>query len=213
MVASDDFKSLVPGVTSTDDIGSEVGPALIYQYMFERKTSPWEAASWDEEDLHKFSVDEWDIDRLYSLKCYEEGEYSEGDYYFVARVKHGEKHVFVELSASCDSSGFECHGGGEIYVTADVNVFYNVIACGLSNQEAVHASLLEDGYDVVPQYQVTPCPVTSWHNPSKLMFLCHEAIRDNSHLLGHFPAVLPPSLSKSIREFISVHEAVEDSLY
>lgn len=210
MVALDGLKSLLPDVTTTDEISDQVGAALCYQYMFVRKTSPWEMASWDQKELMNFSVDADDIDRLYSLDCNEEGDYSEGNYYLVARVRHGDRHIFVELIASCDSTGFECQGGGELYITANPNIFYNVVAQRLSNHEAVLASLVEDGYSIVPQTNAASCPVTSWHNPPRLMLLCHEAVRDNKQRLAHYSDVLPKSLTDSIHEFIQVWEAMED---
>lgn len=210
MVACVDLKSLVADVKTADEISDQVGSALLYQYMFERKTAPCERASWDEEELKDFEVDEDDIDRLYSLDCHEDENYSEGDYHLAARVRRGDMHVFVELIASCDSSGFECQGGGELFITANANIFYNVVACQLDNQEAILASLLEDGYDIVSQVGGRLCPVTSWHNPSRLMFLCHEAIRDNKQRLPHYRDVLPKSLADSVLEFIQVREAMED---
>nr|BDT63178.1 MAG: hypothetical protein [Hemigrapsus takanoi nimavirus] len=107
MMALVGLRSLVLDVKSEDVIIDQVGAALSYQYMFERKTSPGEMACWDQEELMNFCVKSENIDRLYSLDCHEDGDYSEGDYYLVARVRHGDRHVFVELIASCDSTGFE----------------------------------------------------------------------------------------------------------
>ena len=61
-----DFKSLVPDIKTVDDIDYYVGYPLIYQYMFERKTSPWEMSTWDD-NLYSFEIDTDYVDRLYAV--------------------------------------------------------------------------------------------------------------------------------------------------
>ena len=182
----------------------------MYQYMFERKTSPWEMASWDEGDLQNFEIESELINRLYSIKRIEYDDYSAGSYYLLARMKYKEKNVFVELNASCDSSGFDCQGGGELYVTADATTFYNAMASPLNERESILASLYEDDYDIAIQPEAAVSRVSSWHNPSPLLFLCHVAVRDNKHRLAHYPEVLPKCITESLSEFIRVKEAMDD---
>ena len=201
------FKSLVPEVETADEIDDYVGYPLLYQFMFERKTSPWEMSSWDEEELQNFQIDVDQIDRLYSVTYNREDDDMSGDdgFYLLARMKYMDKDMFVELIASCGSSGFARQGGGVIYITSNPNIFYNTTAIG-REKDKILSSLLEDGYDITVQ----PEAVSSWHNPPKLLFLCHKAVRDNQDCLAHYPEVLPQSLTNSLNDFIRVKEAMDD---
>ena len=202
------LKSFVPHVKTVDDIEELIGYALLYQYMFDRRTSPWEI--WEKDELDKFEIDLYKIDRLYSVIHNSYDEYRDGSFFLVARMIYKNMNVFVDFSASCDSSGFDCCGGGEIYVTTDVNLFYNAIAYKLNdNQEGnILTSLLEDGYEITIQPEVTN-RISSWHNPSKLVYLCHVFIRNNEERLAHYSNVLPPSLVNSVKDFIKVKKAMD----
>ena len=199
------FKSLVPEVKTADEIDDYVGYPLLYQYMFERKTSPWEMSSWNKEDLQNFQIDVDQIDRLYSVTR-EDDDMSGGRFYLLARMKYTDKDMFVELIASCDSSGFDCQGGGEIYITSNPNIFYNTTAIG-REKDKILTSLLEDGYEITIQPEVNS--VSSWHNPPNLLSLCHKAVRDNQHCLAHYPDVLPKLLTNSLNDYIRVKEAMD----
>ena len=207
MATAAGFKSLVPEVKTADEIAKCVGYPLLYEYMFEHKTSPWEMSSWNEEDLQNFQIDVDQIDRLYSVTNTQEHDMLGGDFYLLARMKHMNKDMFVELKAFCDSSGFDCHGDGSIYITSNPNIFYNTMVIG-SERENILSSLLEDGYKITIQPEVNS--VSSWHNPPNLLFLCHKAVRDNQHCLAHYPDVLPKPLTNSLNDFIRVKEAMDD---
>lgn len=207
--ASEDFKSLMPNVKSAEDVDDELYYGLSYQWMFERKTSPFEKF-WDEEDP-RFDIEANDIDRLYYMRAIRTGEYNESDYCLVGRMKYKGGHVFVEMYAGCDSSGFDCQGQGYIYVTADPNIFYNVVAVQLDNSDDILQSLLDDGYKITCVEAVTD-RVTAWNNPCRLLFLCHEAVKDNIDRLAHYSDVLPPPLAKTMDEFLKYREASDDYL-
>lgn len=77
------FKSLVDGVTLLSHIEDKMQPALSYQYMFEKKTSPWEMSQWDQDELQQFTVKVTDIDRLYYIFCSGDGG-SDATFYMLA---------------------------------------------------------------------------------------------------------------------------------
>ncbi|KAK4287143.1 hypothetical protein Pmani_039778 [Petrolisthes manimaculis] len=98
-------------------------PSLNYQVMFVRKTSPWERSEWDDEELSDFTLELEEVDRLYYI--HENQSSDDNDYFHIlARVcrggggetkkeekkkekKESHQYLFVELSASCDNTGFE----------------------------------------------------------------------------------------------------------
>nr|WOZ57630.1 hypothetical protein MmNV_37 [Menippe mercenaria nudivirus] len=204
------FKSLNSEVKTNEDLDEILGHALIYQYMFDNKTSPWERSSWGEDELENFKIDVDCIDRLYFVSCIRYGDYSEAEYAMLARMEYNGKKVFIDFSASCDSTGFDCQGGGETYVTFDVNIFYNVIVSVRNDSGCILESLQEDGYDITILPGIATVPsVSSWHNPMTLRFLCHVTIKDNLPSLQHYTQVLPKCLVDSVTEYIKIKEASE----
>ena len=191
MATSTDFKSLVPDIKTIDDIFDYVRNPLLYQHMFKRKTSPCEISTWDD-DLHNFKIDKNQIDRLYAVN--RNINEDEVEYYLLCRMKYKDKNVFVKLIAIC--SWRIC--GGEIYVTTDANIFYNVVVS--VKKEKILESLLEDNYNITIYSDLS--------NPPKLMYMCHKVIMDNQHRLAYYPEVLPKSLTKSLNEFITIKEAM-----
>lgn len=183
-------------------------PSLEYQYMFVRKTSPWERSEWLDEDLDGFKLELEEVDRLYYIF---QNNYDENYQFFniLARVCHEGSHLFVELSASCDYTGFDCQGFGDIFVTRSANIFFQVLMRNDYDRDAIRASLLSDGY-ALDDLIMPPRPSPFAHSAPMLKFLCHVAIHDNKKLLAPvYKEVLPPILSDSITDFINVREAID----
>ena len=147
MTTHSHFKSYVPGVTNADEISDRIGYALHYQYMFERKTSPWEMSQWDPSELRHFEIDLDRVDRLYHINS--ENEEKDGQYFMLARMEYQDaRHVFVELDARCDSSGFDCQGDGSIYLTMNPNLFSRLMNWAYHKMERLYQCLAEDGYSL-----------------------------------------------------------------
>ena len=134
------FKSYVPGVTNADEISDLVGHALHYQDTFERKPLlPWEMRHGDWRELE---IDLGRVDRLYQIES-ERDVFGGCLYSMLVRMEYEDTRVFVELSASCDYSGFECQGGGEIYLTTNPN---QVMNWDPDKKAKLNRCLAEDGY-------------------------------------------------------------------
>ena len=61
------FKSFVANINTQEDIDDALGLPFSYQYMFDKRTSPWEMKDWDHEELNNFTIETQNIDRLYHL--------------------------------------------------------------------------------------------------------------------------------------------------
>lgn len=194
-------------MTNAEDIADYVGHALLYQHMFERKTSPWEMNQWDQDELQSFDVELDKVDRLYNIDYFNDGV-SGSSFYLMVRMVYNEKHVFVELNASCDYTGFDCQGGGDIFITINPNLFSKVITRPPDDMERLYQSLAEDGYHIDKQTEHDHTPVAAWHNAPMLKFLCHLAIFDNKDKLQHYQQVLPKVLKDSVHEFIIIRDAI-----
>lgn len=176
------FKSLQAEVKNVNDIEKLVGHAFCYQYMFERRAPPWESRLWDWEELQQIKVETDKINRLYSIAYYNDGV-SGSNFYLLVRMEyeHTEgRHVFMELTASCDYTGFDCQGGGEIYTTVNPNLFCKVITGPpIQEMEDIRRSLTEDGYHLMAWH--VHRPISAWYNnnPPMLKHLWHLAIKNN----------------------------------
>ncbi|XP_045586244.2 uncharacterized protein [Procambarus clarkii] len=208
MLIQKGLKSLIPGVATVDTMDAIVGHALSYQKMFERKTSPWEMELWREGELENFIVDLKKVDRLYHIyNC--DDDVTGSEYELLVRMEHNDQHVFVELIAGCDFTGFDCDGGGEIYVSFNANLFFKTVGTRY-DEDLIYQSLIEDEYRVEGRTPYDRCSVASWHNAPTLKFLCHLTVSDNKHQLRHYPDVLPKVLTDSLNEFIGIKDAIED---
>lgn len=131
MLTHCNFRSLVPDVTCAEDILARVGMALNTQHMLERKTSPWEAELWAEDELDSFYIDVESVDRLYHIHHDDFGEdddeASGDDFELVVRVEYKQHHLFVELRAGCRFTDSEYRGGGDIFVSFNANLFTKTI--------------------------------------------------------------------------------------
>lgn len=199
------FKSAIATVSKVDDIEEMVGYALIYQYMFVKRTSPWEMQTWDYHELEIFKVDLNKIDRLYYIDHFDDSVNSK-TYEILIRMNYNNEKIFVRLSAGCDFTGFDCQGGGEIYITRNPNIFLKSIVDQYHNPLLIYKHLLEDGYSVEEPSEFDLTPRHQWNSVPMLKFLTHQTVYDNRSNLGHYPQVLPSMLSNSVTEFIQVQE-------
>ena len=65
MPESNQFKSYVPNIDTQQGIDDALCLPLGYQYMFDKRTSPWEMKDWDKDELNVFVILADKIDRLY----------------------------------------------------------------------------------------------------------------------------------------------------
>ena len=80
------FKSVIPDVCDAKTMQKYVGGALAYQYMFDKRTTPWERKNWDEDELQKFEIDLQDIDRLYHI--YRRSDEGGSEYRLIGRMEY-----------------------------------------------------------------------------------------------------------------------------
>ncbi|KAG7157949.1 hypothetical protein Hamer_G026506 [Homarus americanus] len=113
-------------ITSADDIHELIGTALEYQYMLDKRTSPWEMCEWKDEELENFKINLEAVDRLYYIYHSDEGV-SRQDFEFVGRMVYNDRLIYIQMDAGCDYTGFDCAGGGEIYITFDAQIFLKSI--------------------------------------------------------------------------------------
>lgn len=200
------FQSLVRDVQTADEMDVMIGLALSYQEMFDRRTSPWEMHMWDQDDLQNFKVDLEKVDRLYHIK-FEDDELEQRNFELVVRLEHEPKTwIFVELVAGCDFTGFECRGGGEIYLSFDPKVFLKSVLNWDYNIQSIWRSMMDDGYQVGEPLEHELLPVCLWRSVPMLKFLCHMALYSHHEQLNLDMLALPKSLVNSITEFNRMRE-------
>lgn len=200
-----DFYTLVPEVVNAEAMDTIVGRAICHQYLFDRRTSPTEVSLWAPGELQGFDISLQCVDRLYHI------HESEDDIFeLVVRVEYKDRYLFVELSCSCYFEGFECSGGGQIYVSYSPNLFTKVITTKLGNEELFYQSLAQDGYLVEGRGVLERSFPTQWHTPPSLMALSHLTISNNKDNLGHYPELFPTAVAQSVDEFVQIQEAMKD---
>lgn len=203
---NNNFISLDASVTNPDGIADSLGEALAYQYLYEKRTSPWERASWDEDALDDFEIQVDMIDRLYHIHHYDDGV-SGRDYELVVRTVHKEKVIYAKLTAGCDFTGFECQGGGEIYVTLDAQIFLKSVLTKDINLHGIWKSMVDDGLEVEEPSTFDLLPTRAWNNVPMLKFLCHMKVYDERDKLRERAALtLPKILAQSVDEFLKTRE-------
>ena len=135
-------------------------------------------ALWNEEELHNFKVDVEKIRRVYYVKCKNDDFGS--DFYLLMQMEYMGRNAFVELSAGCDFTGFDCQGGGDIYITFNPNTFISVALDSIDNKDFFIQSLKEDGYHVEQHQETKQERIRSWSNsPSDLDWVSQEEMQDN----------------------------------
>ncbi|UHB41753.1 hypothetical protein MrNuV_ORF030 [Macrobrachium rosenbergii nudivirus] len=201
------FKSLNPEITNTTDIEDIFSEALCYQDMFEHKTSPWEMKNWEYEELEKFQLDPNTIDRVY-YSSFNDDVFGR-NFNLICRMVYKDAPLYVELIASCDYTGFDCQGGGSIFVSRDANIFINVCMSNDWNKEPIYQSLEEDGIYINKELAAENNPCVRFQNrsPAMLKYLCHQTIYKNKTTLEPYIGELPKLLADSVIEFIKYHEA------
>lgn len=200
------FKSIIPSVTSAEDMSEFIGLALSYQYMFDRRTSPWEMEHFEDNELEKFEIDLEKVDRLYYIYAYDDEAFGT-KYEILARLDCQGKSAYVNLVASCDFTGFECQGGGYIYISFNANVFTKIMLNDHHKRDLIYNSLANDGVNVEGQSEHDRLPACMWQSAPMLKYLCHLAIYEHKDRLRHvYTEALPEVLINSIDEFLKLQE-------
>ena len=195
------FKSIVSNINTQEDIDDALCLPLSYQYMFEKRTSPWEMKDWDHDDLINFTIEPEKIDRLYHMVANDEDP-NFRSWELCCRMEYNEEQYFVEMYASCDYTGFDCQGGGHIAITKLSDFFLENIVTIDQNPIKVYKSLKEDGYDVQEPDLLHKIHPKFWNNTPTLKYLCHNAIYKHRNELAHFKDKLPKILANSVDDFI-----------
>ena len=143
-----DFKSIIPSVQNAKKMNDYLSYALLYQDMFERRTTPWEMNQWDYYDLQAVEIDLERVDRLYHINFVDDC----GDRRFemIGRMQYKEESFYVQLFAGCDNTGFDCRGGGNIFISRDANLFMKQLYNFRSkiDKDLIYKSLADDGIEV-----------------------------------------------------------------
>lgn len=203
------FKSLVKHVEVADDISEYVGIALHHQHSYSRRTTPWEMALWDQDELHAFTIDIIEIDRVYAISNSE--DVSGNEFHLIARIEHKNQLLFVELTARCNYTGFDCYGGGMIFITTNPNLFAKVLSIQNQTESArIYKSLRDDGYYIEDPTEFDRITSNLWQNPPTLKYLCHLHIYDNRQILPFYKQILPQTLVESVNDFIQTQESIYD---
>ncbi|XP_069972496.1 uncharacterized protein [Penaeus vannamei] len=197
------FKSIVETVNSAEEIDDLIGEALTYQDMLDKRTSPWEMHCWSQEELQNFRIKLSNVDRLYHIHFFDD-HLEERKFVLVARILYKERHVFVQLIAGCDFTGFHCRGGGEIYISLDAQVFLKSVLDQKYDIQKIWRAMVDDGYNVEQPSEYDLKPMRLWHSTPMLKFLCHMAVYNNKEYLKHYNQVLPKSLVDCVDEFIKL---------
>ena len=199
------FKSIVPNINTQEDINDALCLPLSYQYMFEKRTSPWEMKDWDHENLNNFTIEPEKIDRLYHMVAADEDQ-DFRSWEIACRVDYmGEKH-FVEMYANCDYTGFDCQGGGHIVITKLADFFLENMVTIDQDSNQIYKFSKEDGYNVQEPDILHKVHPKFWNNVPMLKYLCHIAIYNHRDELSHFKNELPKSLVKSVDDFIIIRD-------
>ena len=170
------FKTVVPYITNVEGINNLVGTALDYQYMFHRKTTPLELKEWDYDELQKFEINLEIVDRLYYIKedCHSNGS----EFQLIVRMDYKGTHLYVELAASCDYTGFDCVGGGYIFVSRDADLFMKLVLEPQCAKNLIYKSLAEDGIHAEAEEEESYSTYARLFikNPPSLKYLYYEAL-------------------------------------
>ena len=198
------FKSEVLDIHSRIDIEDILFLPLIYQNLFDKKTSPEERKEWNEENLKSFSIDVNKIDHLYHLVL-SEAVPNYRKWELSCRMKHDRQDYFVVMNAECVfSDGPDGQGYGCISFTKLPRFFMNYMVTLDQGLEKIYQALKNDKYEV----ELPDCQhhgdTKDWKNAPMLIYLCHLSIYNNKEMLIHFKRILPKLLANSVEEFIAI---------
>ena len=198
------FKSLVPEISSNENIQDLIGYALAHQEYFERNVSPYEEETF-KNDVLNFVIESEKIDRLYYIYSYEENY--DNRYELYCRMLYKETPYYVSMSAYCEGCGWDCRwcSHGHIKFTKFPNVFFDHVICRDFDSDIIdkiYTFLQEDGYKIPKQDPLYYIPPKARRNVSSLKLLCHEYIYSNKDVLCHYKSELPQVLIRSVNEYI-----------
>ena len=199
------FKSCNPNIKSWEDISDKLGYPFNYQYMFDKRTSPWEMENWDQDELNAFVIEAEKIDRLYYLADNDEDQNCRS-WEICCRLEYKGEKYFVDMVSNCDYTGFDCQGGGTIYITKLPDFFLENIVTLDQNPMQIYEALLEDNYNIQQPNMLHKMNPIFWNNTPMLKYLCHITVYKNRDKLSHFKEVLPKILANSIDDFIIVQD-------
>ena len=199
------FKSLVPEVSSNENIDDLIGYALAYQKYFERDVSPYDEETFENDDVCNFVIESEKIDRVYYIFSYER-DYEYG-YELYCRMLYRNIPYYVSMSAYCEACGWDCRycGRGLITFTKFPDVFFNHVICRDLDSDIIdkiYTFMQEDGCKILkqdPLYYIHP---KARRDVSSLKLLCHESIYSNKDILCHYKSELPQVLIRSVNEYI-----------
>ena len=115
--------------------------------MFDKRTSPWEMADWDQNELNDFVIETENIDRLYHMVVNDADENCRSWEICCWMYYKGEKYL-VDMYSNCDYTGFDCQGGGVMCITKLPDFFLTSMVTIDQNPDQIYKSLIEDGYTV-----------------------------------------------------------------
>ena len=203
------FQSIIPDFPNSKSINYVIFEALIYQDIFRKTTTPWEMADWGEDELQSFKIKTENIDRLYHINF--EDDYGDRSFELIARTQYKGESLFIELKASCDCTGFDCQGGGAIFVSRNANVFMDFVLKTSHKKELIYDSLTKDGIYICKQNYF----FDRWRekNVPMLLNLCYKKIYQLQKISDSFlinTPNFPKSLIRSINEFTALEKAREE---
>ena len=199
------FRSEILGISKVEDIDEQLAYPLSYQFMFDKRTSPWEMKEWEKEELSFFFIEVERIDRLYHILA-NESDPNFRQWELCCHMDFNGSKYFVEMYANCDYTGFDCQGGGYISFTNLPQFFLENMVTLDQDPDKIYLSLKKDGYEVAPPDHLHKMHPKAWNNPPMLKYLCHLNIHKNKEVLSNFREVLPTILANSVDEFIMVQD-------
>ncbi|KAG7168045.1 hypothetical protein Hamer_G018488 [Homarus americanus] len=173
--------------------------------MLDKRTSPWEMCEWRDGELEKFEINLEAVDRLYYTSHYDD-DVSGQDFEFAGRMVYNGRLIYIKMSAGCDYTGFECQGGGEIYITFDAQIFLKSIITNKYKPHDIWVTMAKDGLQVEEPSSFDLLQMKEWKNVPTLKFLSHMTIYDYKDTLKHYPYHLPGPVAASVEEFIRTRE-------
>ena len=200
-----DFQSADPEIKNANDMDDNLCEALMYQYMFEKRTNPWEMSRFDYDELQKFEIDLEKVDRLYHI--YHNSDECGRQFELIARMEQ----FYVELSANCDYTGFDCQGEGVIFISTDPLVFMKTILTGTRsvNKEALYELLEKDAISIRDEVNDDIIQHENFLYGKKapsLSYLCHQTIYQHKDELKEHKELLPTRLKKGVTNFIKAKD-------
>ena len=204
----DMLRSLVPEVTSHEELYKSIGYALDNQHNFSRRyITLYDADNW--KPMKKFKIDLNKIDRIYSLKRDNTVEW-DCDYrcFIYCRVSFENSFYYVHMHAAVDTLHrfccLICSTGLINFTKSPIYFFQYVISrdFNILTQEKILKSLNDEGSRIPlldSEFHVRP---SKHKNAAGLQLLCTEAIYSSRALLLKYKYELPPLPTRSMTEYV-----------